>query len=79
MEVWYVFTVFAVKPEDLIDERIESFSLTADPIKYGYVASEGTMLFSDDLKISSFILFILSALHCSSDGLFFNIVTHLPH
>ena len=51
----YVFTVFAVKPEDLIDERIESFSLTADPIKYGYVASEGTMLFSDDLKISSFI------------------------
>ena len=51
----YVFTIFAVKPEDLIKERVESFFLTADPLKYEYVASDGVALFGDDLKISSFI------------------------
>lgn len=51
----YVFTIFAVKPEDLIKERVESFSLTAEPLKYEFVASDGVALFCDDLKISSLI------------------------
>ncbi len=51
----YVFTVFACKPEELIKERVESFYLTAEPMKYEYVASEGVNLFCDDLRISSLI------------------------
>ncbi len=51
----YVFTIFAGKPEDLIAERVESFYLTATPLKYEYTASEGVALFNEDLKVSSFI------------------------
>ena len=51
----YVFTIFAGKPEDLIQERVESFYLTAAPLKYECTASEGVALFAEDLKISSFM------------------------
>lgn len=51
----HIFTVFAVKPEDLISERIESFALTAEPMKYESVASESAVFFCEDLVISSFV------------------------
>ena len=51
----YVFTVFACKPEELINERVENFYLTAEPMEYDYVASDGLNIFCDDLKISSLI------------------------